>query len=296
MSRSKRIRVAPESEPPGVSTEKRQRTGAAVGDAPSTTGSPGGSQGPRDGGAAATGLGSSTTAAPGPLGDAGKDDYYAVLGIEPGVSSEQVRTAFKKRARQTHPDKGGTSAEFSLVFTAFNTLADPDSRRRYDETYFQRKRSRWSCEDWEDEDWQLPMARCWKGAAAARALFFGFLEAGRSCWAQRLPILPRDILEQMRFLLTPLGAIEDGELVSLGASSSSDVRALVRQPGYFNVSARQYSHHRNNCPWTILGPLFHGPVVLWRTLCHLHNVRAAYVVSFTQRVRGVRCAFYITCL
>ena len=51
---------------------------------------------------------------------ADKVDYYSVLGCDPSSSEDQIRTEFRLRARQSHPDKDGSKEEFqarlSVIF------------------------------------------------------------------------------------------------------------------------------------------------------------------------------------
>lgn len=47
---------------------------------------------------------------------------WQVLGLEPGASQEEIKTAFKRLALSTHPDKGGSSASFAEINEAYNTL------------------------------------------------------------------------------------------------------------------------------------------------------------------------------
>ena len=57
---------------------------------------------------------------------------YAILGVSPNASLQELRTAFKRNALAVHPDKGGTKEAFQCLLVAFETLADPWKRRRYD--------------------------------------------------------------------------------------------------------------------------------------------------------------------
>lgn len=47
---------------------------------------------------------------------------YEILGLEPGASQDEVRRAFRKLAREHHPDSGGNGAIFRLIVDAYETL------------------------------------------------------------------------------------------------------------------------------------------------------------------------------
>src|SRR5208283_5576618 len=64
-------------------------------------------------------------------------DYYATLGVARGASQEEIKKAFRKLARQYHPDvakdKRGAEEKFKAVNEANEVLSDPVKRKKYDE-------------------------------------------------------------------------------------------------------------------------------------------------------------------
>ena len=64
-------------------------------------------------------------------------DYYAVLGVDSTASQKEVTSAYRKLARQFHPDAnpGNQSAEdrFKEVSAAYEVVGDPEKRQQYDE-------------------------------------------------------------------------------------------------------------------------------------------------------------------
>lgn len=58
---------------------------------------------------------------------------YEILGVTAAASAEEVKAAYRRRARETHPDCGGCREEFQRVQHAYEILGDPQRRARYDD-------------------------------------------------------------------------------------------------------------------------------------------------------------------
>lgn len=61
-------------------------------------------------------------------------DLYQALGVDPGASDRDIKAAYRRRAAEHHPDKGGDTEQFLAVQLAYDTLSDPGRRDRYDRT------------------------------------------------------------------------------------------------------------------------------------------------------------------
>ena len=62
-------------------------------------------------------------------------DFYAVLGVQPTATSEEIGVAFRALAKQLHPDRLGSEADaerFKLVTAAYDVLGDVRLRHGYD--------------------------------------------------------------------------------------------------------------------------------------------------------------------
>ena len=60
------------------------------------------------------------------------DDYYSILGIGRDASASEITKAYRKLARENHPDRGGSTEKFQKLNEAYSTLKDPKKRRHYD--------------------------------------------------------------------------------------------------------------------------------------------------------------------
>lgn len=64
-------------------------------------------------------------------------DYYDILGVPRTATAEEIRSAFRKKAREYHPDvakdKIQGAEKFKEVNEAYEVLSDPAKRAKYDQ-------------------------------------------------------------------------------------------------------------------------------------------------------------------
>jgi curved DNA-binding protein CbpA len=70
------------------------------------------------------------------------EDYYSILGLDPGASRESIKLAYRRLAREHHPDRNNdstesekkvSSAQMAQLNGAYAVLSDAKLRREYDE-------------------------------------------------------------------------------------------------------------------------------------------------------------------
>jgi DnaJ-class molecular chaperone len=62
-------------------------------------------------------------------------DHYETLGVARDAKPEEIKKAYRKRAKNAHPDRnGGADAAMSAINVAYEILMDPKRRLNYDRT------------------------------------------------------------------------------------------------------------------------------------------------------------------
>ena len=65
-----------------------------------------------------------------------KKDFYEILGIKKGATDAEIKSAYRKLARQHHPDidkSAGAAEKFKEVSEAYQILSDPQKKKTYDQ-------------------------------------------------------------------------------------------------------------------------------------------------------------------
>ena len=64
-------------------------------------------------------------------------DYYKILGVDKNIPQDEVRAAYRKRAKQFHPDlhpnDPKAKAKFQALNEAYEVIGDPENRKKYDQ-------------------------------------------------------------------------------------------------------------------------------------------------------------------
>ena len=67
---------------------------------------------------------------------ANKRDYYEILGISKNANDEQIKSAFRKKALEFHPDRNkaeNAEQKFKEINEAYQIISDSEKRSKYDQ-------------------------------------------------------------------------------------------------------------------------------------------------------------------
>jgi molecular chaperone DnaJ len=62
----------------------------------------------------------------------GKRDYYEILGLDKNANQSDIKKAYRKLAKEKHPDSGGNEDEFKEIAEAYSILSDEVKKVNYD--------------------------------------------------------------------------------------------------------------------------------------------------------------------
>ncbi|MBI2551706.1 DnaJ domain-containing protein [Candidatus Uhrbacteria bacterium] len=60
-------------------------------------------------------------------------DYYQILGVAKSASAAEIKDAFRKKAMEHHPDRGGNAEKFKELNEAYQALGSSETRKQYDQ-------------------------------------------------------------------------------------------------------------------------------------------------------------------
>jgi hypothetical protein len=194
-------------------------------------------------------------------------DYYALLGVQADATTGQIKKAYRTLAKQYHPDVNNSpdaADRFREITEAYDTLTDPDRRRRYD---------------------RLHGTRTGTGTGTSGGAWSGFTGSGNRTRAQNgsandgsqaasriLKVLEDTWLEIRRWHPDIPPAI----IIIASGTDSKNPRWGHHAPGRWNVNGQQYAEVMisgeglRRTPEDVLGTLLHEAA---HALAHARGIK-----------------------
>ena len=63
-------------------------------------------------------------------------DPYSTLGVSKNATDSEIKSAYRRLAKQYHPDAGGSENKFSDISNAYNYIKDANSRQNFENEQF----------------------------------------------------------------------------------------------------------------------------------------------------------------
>jgi DnaJ domain len=193
-------------------------------------------------------------------------DYYALLGVLPDATSAQIKSAYRKLAKQYHPDVNNSpdaAEKFREITEAYDTLTDPDRRRRYDRLHGTRRTT------FTEEDEWSKYTRPGHGTHAGNGSANG---NGSQAASRILKVLEEIWLEIRRWH----PEIPPAVIIIASGTDGKNPRWGHHAPGRWNVAGQQYAEVMisgeglRRTPDEVLGTLLHEAA---HALAHARGIK-----------------------
>lgn len=220
--------------------------------------------------------------------------HYQVLGLEPGASPAEVKSAYRRAARDSHPDRGGDAEEFRAVVAAYQVLSDPAERVEYDRSLMARATGEPAGPTTQAGPRRRP------GSAATDPV--RFVPADPALWERLLP--PEVVTRQVHGQPLPRGLFEGGarlarETRTAGLLANQVVRVLpaarlvngLRLPGGQKIAHAVLAGYRLAVIDSLIVP---AGVYFWDGMVLRHGKRAIRPPDLSGAVRAAQEIFFET--